>query len=277
MAIGSLALDQLHAFEEIIREHVPGFKVAFKDESPYQRILGFLIRPFNAAYMTRFTTTFYPIVWFPSRAAYEENPKNSFGVLAHEFVHLMDTKRHPIWFRLSYVLPQIVSILPLALYQILVGMTLWVFGIFMVGISTGLFVARSSAFAAWIMFGLTVLGTLVYAFYASGWIALLLVLGFALLAPWPSTWRTYWELRGYAVQVSLAQWIYGTVPEEDKVHVTGNFTKSGYYFMSWNERHINRCLDEIIVSAKNRSILNEKPYDVIYSFAVTSGLIEAKS
>ena len=47
-------LQALHNFEDVIRERVPGFKVAFKDESPSQKVLGFLMQPFNPTYMTKF-------------------------------------------------------------------------------------------------------------------------------------------------------------------------------------------------------------------------------
>lgn len=86
-----------------IRQKVPGFEVAFKDESRSQRFLGKLL--FFVAYMTDFITTFYPKVWWTTRKDYEDNPRGAFKTLAHEYIHLLDTKRSPMWFRLSYIMP----------------------------------------------------------------------------------------------------------------------------------------------------------------------------
>ena len=100
-------LQDLHAFESDIRTQVPGFQVAWKDTSWLQKLIGWILFPFNSTYMVNFVTTFYPTVYFPTQFEYEESPLNSFIVLAHERVHLLDTKASPFWFRFSYLLPQI--------------------------------------------------------------------------------------------------------------------------------------------------------------------------
>ena len=99
----------LLAFEENTRKLVPGFQVAGKSDSWSQRLLGKLLF-FNPTYMTGYVSTFYPIVYFPTMAGYEENPTSSFSVLAHERVHLLDTKKQPLWFRVSYLLPQVLVV-----------------------------------------------------------------------------------------------------------------------------------------------------------------------
>jgi len=269
-------IDDLKNFEEVIRKRVPGFRVAFKDASFVQRLLGFVMRPFNHRYMTDFTSTFYPVVWFPTQERYESNPRNSFVVLAHEYVHLVDTSKRPIWFRVSYVMPQALGVIPFIVYQALIGVNPWVMGTLVGGILVGLLVARTSVLMSWIMIAIAVLGTLLFAFFSTGWAALILLLGFGLLAPWSSPWRTNWELRGYAVQVSLAAWVNPDVPAEDREKVIKHFTAGDYYFMSWNAAHIRRCIDDIVTAANNRSVLAETPYDDIYAFAVSTGVVEPK-
>ena len=100
----------LQAFEDDTKKVVPGFQVAWKSDTWTQRLLGKVLF-FNPTYMTQYISTFYPIVYFPTKADYESNPINSFSVLAHERVHLLDTKRQPMWFRISYLLPQVLTIL----------------------------------------------------------------------------------------------------------------------------------------------------------------------
>jgi len=99
--------EDLRAFEGDTRNQVPGFQVAWKTDSWLQKAIGLLLRAFNPSYLTNFITTFYPKVYFPSKLDYERSPSSSFIVLAHERVHLLDTQASPVWFRVSYLLPQL--------------------------------------------------------------------------------------------------------------------------------------------------------------------------
>jgi len=103
-------LADLRAFEADTASVVPGFQLAWKDQSSFQKLLGAIMKPFNPNFMTSYTTTFYPKVFFPTKERYEGNPDSSFTTLAHERVHLLDTKASPLWFRLSYVYPQVLSV-----------------------------------------------------------------------------------------------------------------------------------------------------------------------
>lgn len=98
-------LSTLKEFEADTQSVVPGFAVKWKDESFTQKVLGWILF-FNPRYMTGYITTLYPAVYFPSRKDYEERPTNSLLVLAHERVHLLDSIRHGMWFKISYLLPQ---------------------------------------------------------------------------------------------------------------------------------------------------------------------------
>ncbi len=95
-----------------IKESVPKFEVLSKDKSKTQRFLGWLLGLFGMSrYMEDFWTTFYPNVYSPAKSNFKEDPESSFHVLAHEYVHLLDTKKNGAWFRFSYILPQVMAIL----------------------------------------------------------------------------------------------------------------------------------------------------------------------
>jgi hypothetical protein len=109
-------LSTLREFEDDTRAFVPGFSVKWKTDSLTQKLLGWVLF-FNPKYMTGYITTFYPSVYFPSKDRYESNPTNSLQVLAHERVHLMDSVRYGMWFKFSYLLPQVLFV-PLLLASI---------------------------------------------------------------------------------------------------------------------------------------------------------------
>jgi hypothetical protein len=116
--------EDLQAFEEDTKKVVPNFQVLWKTDSKLQKLIGWLIGWFNPSYMTNYITTFYPVVYFPTKEHYERSPSNSFSVLAHERVHLLDTKSSPIWFRVSYLLPQLL-LLPFLVSALVVVFFSW--------------------------------------------------------------------------------------------------------------------------------------------------------
>jgi hypothetical protein len=93
------------------RDEIPGFEVRFKSESFTSKLIGILIYVFNREYMTRFTTTRYPRVYFPSREWLAKNYWAATKVLCHEFVHLYDRKRRgSLSFNLRYLSPQFLAL-----------------------------------------------------------------------------------------------------------------------------------------------------------------------
>jgi len=104
----------------VITREIPGFTIRFKTDSRLQRLIGFVLRwviPFNRRYMTDYTSTFYPDVFFPSRAWLEEDYWGAFKILAHEYVHLFDGKEDgPQTFSLKYVMPQLFALPFLAVF-----------------------------------------------------------------------------------------------------------------------------------------------------------------
>lgn len=118
-------LGLVKAFEAELERHAPGFRVAFKDESALMQLVGALVRPFNRRFMTSFTTTIGKTVYFPSRAHYQESPARTFTTLAHEFVHLTDDEKHGVWFKVSYLLPQLLALPALVASVIALVFTSW--------------------------------------------------------------------------------------------------------------------------------------------------------
>jgi len=101
-----------YELEALIKERVPGFKVKFKDQSTFMKIIG-KIMFFNKRFMTDFTTTLGKTVYFPSRAKFDRDPGAYFYTLAHEYVHVMDYVARPFIFFAGYAFPQILSLFSL--------------------------------------------------------------------------------------------------------------------------------------------------------------------
>lgn len=119
-------INDLRAFEADTKKLVSGFEIAWKTNSRSQRVISWLLWVFNPRYLTNYATTFYPRVYFPSKEAYESSPNSSFTILAHERVHLLDSSRNPLWFRVSYLLPQCISLPLLGLAILFASMSLWI-------------------------------------------------------------------------------------------------------------------------------------------------------
>jgi hypothetical protein len=111
---------RLVLLEHQIGQTIPGFEVRWKDKgkgSGWQKFIG-KIMVFNRGYMKNFISTFYPYVYWPDEKGYRDNPRGSFKVLAHEYVHLWDAsldgkKQTKGWFSFSYIMPHWVVLLSL--------------------------------------------------------------------------------------------------------------------------------------------------------------------
>ncbi len=224
-----MTLEKLLEFEAEIRKVIPKFEIRFKDESKLQKFLGLLVWLFNREYMTRYTTTLYPVVWFPSRAFYESRPKVSFTILAHELVHLLDTQKHPFWFRVSYLFPQVLAL---------------------------------PAFLA-------IIPT---AIVAGLWALLPLGIALVLLAPWPAPWRSFWEYRGYGMNLAVFQWSSSVAMEEMRDAIAGHFVTAGYYFMCWSRQTATAKLTEYVTAAREGALQQQEPYKQVYEFLSSNRL-----
>jgi len=103
---------RLLVLEDRIQEDIPKFEVRFKDKSRGQKVIGALMF-FNRSYMSSYVSTFHPYVYWPDEKDYRDSPWSSFKTLAHEYIHLLDAKRHPFWFGFSYLLPHLIALLAL--------------------------------------------------------------------------------------------------------------------------------------------------------------------
>lgn len=106
-----------HSMASLCARAITGFEIRYKDEHLTQRVLGFVLRwiiPFNRRYMTNYTSTFYPRVYFPNRTWVKDNPMRAFKILAHEYVHLWDEKkRGALRYKGAYIMPQVLALLSL--------------------------------------------------------------------------------------------------------------------------------------------------------------------
>lgn len=269
-----MELDVLRAFEGEVRNLIPGFEVRYKNESTLQKVLGFLAYPFNRQYMTRYTTTIYPYVYFPTKEHYESQPKHSMNVLAHELVHLLDTREAPLWMRLSYALPQAAALLPLLAYGVLAGPSAWILAVTVLSYVLGCLLARKTIGLFWCVALGGVVAACVLAVLLTGWTSAFLFAGLAMMAPWPSRWRSNWELRGYSMNLALMQWTYGSVPEILKQSVLRQFVGSDYYFMSWSGDTITAKINEVVQEAQNGTLQTKAPYSTVYEFLASRGMLK---
>ncbi len=96
--------EELQSLEAEIARDVPGFAVCYKDESRLQRVIARLVRPFNATYLTEYTTVMFGRIYFPSRSWRASQDRSQlYCLLRHEAVHLRDMRRFPLLFQVSYL------------------------------------------------------------------------------------------------------------------------------------------------------------------------------
>lgn len=264
-------LNTLKDLEVEIGKYIPGFSVKFKDQTFSQKLLGFLAYPFNRDFMTRYTTTVYPIVYFPTKDYYESQPRSSVTTLAHEFVHLRDMQANPHWFRLSYILPQLLGILPLIVFGILAWSHTWILGILVGSYLLGCLVAKKSLGLFWCATVGGIVAAGVLAVLLTGWHSAAFFGGLALLAPWPAPWRTKWELRGYTMNMAIMAWTYKGVPDIVKKSFLKKFITSAYYFMSWEHTSMLAKLDVAADSAVRGELATQDTYAIVYKFLKDHG------
>lgn len=185
-------LETFDAMVSLVRKQIPNMEIRYKTDSTLMKVLGVLMWLFNRHFMTRYVTTLYPHVYFPSREFVEEHPWRATKILAHEFVHLWDRKRVGPWFSFRYALPQLLFVVPLLTLIVcsfitIPHKTLW---LILLGSQTVMF-----------------------------------------LLPWPSTGRRNIEIRGYAMSLGVNYWAYGGLTQHSKDWVASQFTGWAYYKM----------------------------------------------
>lgn len=196
----------LKRLESVIKKNAPKYELRFKNESTFMKIMSKILF-FNKGFMTRVKTVVGTKAYWPSKEDYEKDPRETFGSLAHEFVHIMDYVRSPVKFTLGYLFPQILAT-PAILFVLLSP----------------------------ILITLIALGALP--------VSILLVLITALfLAPIPSFGRKRAEMRGYGMNIKLMVWIYGSFPKYRKDWYVRHFTGPAYYYMWPYKKGIEKEID----------------------------------
>lgn len=264
------------------------FAVRFKDESLYMRFLAVLVYPFNDRFLTHFTTTMGPKVYFPSRAELARRVGSYARVLAHEWVHIWDDEKHPFRFSIGYAFPQWLALIGLAAYAVLGS---W---IPLAAVAGG---AGVSYLALWLMMKITsskiarlavffllltasVASFVVLAIWLSKWWAILAGISLIPLAPWGAHWRAEAEYRGYAMGIAISYWKYGEVADSYLERRVPTFTGMAYYRMDPNKGRVLNYLKAIRESCATGDILrgpDAVPYVRVHEVLRAGGLLKEGS
>lgn len=249
------------------------------------RFLAVLVYPFNPGFMTKYTTTLGNSVYFPSEEEVEQHPMRYAKVLAHEWVHIHDCRRHPLLFRLGYLSPQIGFLVALGVcaalgaWQPVAALVAAV-----VGSYSSLFLAmklsRSRGFRL-AVFGIVLAASVIscgiFAVWACGWLSAIFFAGFGFLLPWRSAWRSYWEQRGYGMNIALNYWRYGSVQDRTLDKLSRAFTTMAYYRMDPNEKRVLSRFRDTIRYCETGEILEgpeAEPYVSVFEVLNSSGLVK---
>lgn len=238
--------DLLRDFFVVERQHIPKGDFRFKDTCWSSKLRAFYARPFNYRYLTDYTTTIYPITYFPSATYVRENPYGATRTEFHEFVHKWDRLKDGILFNVKYLYPQIFAV-PFILGAVAAGGPYsWAtFAVFLLLLHVGLYVLhvatgepgeRPKQWGYRSFYTLTAAGlvpTVVASILFGKWFALLWLGAGLFASPWPlkARWRRDYELRGYTMSF-YAEWLrHGTVRPEIVERRIKNFTGPDYFFM----------------------------------------------
>lgn len=262
-------------FERFLWVQIPGCRVAYKDKSKLMRFLGFLLNPFNNRFMESCVTTWGSKIYFPSQENYRANALGSFMTLAHEYVHLWDSKERGFWkFHWAYISPQVYFLLPLLAYAVL-GSLLPLLAL-VGGYVLSAFIAYKSRVAAIISLVVSVLGTLTLGWFLSGFWTLLLPAAILLLFL-SSSGRTKLELRGYSMNIATLRWLFNQEPTPEYYDaIRAQFTGPSYLFMSWSKASVENSLQSAIKQAAQGSLQSEGPYLKVYEFLEFHGHLAAR-
>lgn len=86
-------------------------EVKFKDKSLLMKILGMILF-FNPKFMKSYITTLGNTIYFPSETWLSENKDSAASVMAHELVHVIDSKEVGlVIFSYTYLFPQVLVLL----------------------------------------------------------------------------------------------------------------------------------------------------------------------
>jgi hypothetical protein len=98
------------------------------------------------------------------------------------------------------------------------------------------------------------------AFGAFVWPKLLWALvALVFFAPWPSPWRSKWELRGYTMSLAVNYWRYGHVSESTKAWIGSHFWGWNYYKMAWGKARVRKNIDQAVDRIVTGGVFADSP------------------
>lgn len=107
-----MTLDE--AIDAAIKADIPKYKLIYKRDSSFMKLLDKFVKIFNGEFMTRYTTTIYPNIYAPEKRA---RSVTFWKTKAHEWVHLVKAKKYTSFINSCfYMFPQ--SLAPLALVSV---------------------------------------------------------------------------------------------------------------------------------------------------------------
>jgi hypothetical protein len=93
-------------------------------------------------------------------------------------------------------------------------------------------------------------------------------LGMLCLAPWPSPWRTGFELRGYTVTLAYKQWTHGVLASSEGMGWIEKQFTGWYYYKMWPcKNSIANRIDKIIEEIRANKL--EIPFVYVKTFLET--------
>lgn len=94
-------MDRLDRMLALVRREIPDLRLVDKHDSALMRAVGAVIRPFNPDFTDGYTTVIGATVYLPRPV--DRIPRDGLAAtLAHELVHQLDQRDHPLWFYVSY-------------------------------------------------------------------------------------------------------------------------------------------------------------------------------
>lgn len=114
------------------------------------------------------------------------------------------------------------------------------------------------------------LSLLVLCFTTWGWIGVLL--GAALLGPWPSMMREYWEYRGYLMTYAIYIWRTGSIPDSTREFIAKNFWGFAYYRMTWGKGRARNLVTRMGEEVRTGQVLSGPAYAAVYQLMHQLGL-----
>jgi|AntRauTorckE6833_2_1112554.scaffolds.fasta_scaffold00008_110 hypothetical protein len=116
--MSKVPLEKVQELRDFIDREIPDFKVVYKDEPGWHKtnfstfvawlfvgFVGFFVASFKKKFNERYSNGLQGnTLVLPSRSTYGDwTDANVYKIVRHEVMHLLDQRKHPIWFPLSFI------------------------------------------------------------------------------------------------------------------------------------------------------------------------------